>query len=444
MHTRQGMTRSISRRFPLSAVAGAALLMLGRSDSLTVPFKSKLPMLSPSRVTKSIGSIRSRLTRECAIRQETKGLYWLKLSSASRFASCEGHSSSATTSRAPSESLCRRSHHSFSVSTDPGRTFDTPVDRHFKLNGTLPRPSTMHREISIQPNSDRDNILVIGDVHGCLDELLDLVEEATKRNDGVEFDCVILVGDLVNKGPSSAAVVRHVREMGWYCVRGNHDNSALMAALGDQRRQQQRRYEWVKDLSDEDILWLSELPYTIRIRHVADPEGADAFGQGEGSNVVIVHAGFVPGVDLQHQSIQDMITLRNVAPVGQDGKYVSEYDRSNPPKEPVVSWASAWKGPGRVIFGHDARRGLQSHSHATGLDSGCCYGKELTGICLPSRRIVQVKARQVYCPPGVSCGTPCLDALTLLLATNLEFDMKERSPACNYLKFDPSSAVETT
>jgi bis(5'-nucleosyl)-tetraphosphatase (symmetrical) len=116
---------------------------------------------------------------------------------------------------------------------------------------------------------------------------------------------------------------------------------------------------------------------------------------------VIVHAGFVPGVDLEHQTIQDMITLRNVAPVGQDGKYVSEFDRANPSKEPAVPWASTWRGPGYVIFGHDARRGLQSHSHATGLDSGCCYGKELTGICLPSRRIVQVKARQVYCPPGV-------------------------------------------
>jgi Calcineurin-like phosphoesterase len=263
MHTRQGMTRNISRRVPLSAVAGAALLMLGRSDSLTVPVKSKWPMLSPSRVTKSIESIRSKLTRECAIRQESKGLYLLKVSSASRFVSCEGHSSSTTTWRAPTD-FRDRSHHNFSVSTDVGRTYDTPVDRYFKLNGALPRPSTMHREISIRPNPDRDNILVIGDVHGCLDELLDLVEEATKRNDGVEFDFVILVGDLVNKGPSSAAVVRHVREMGWHCVRGNHDNSALMAALGDQRRQQQQRYDWVKDLSDEDILWLSELPYTIQ------------------------------------------------------------------------------------------------------------------------------------------------------------------------------------
>jgi bis(5'-nucleosyl)-tetraphosphatase (symmetrical) len=382
-------------------------VVLGRADSMTVPPKSELRFPSRSMCGPFSGSIWPRSTRECAPYQGVKGLPGMGLLSAYQIASCEGQVSSTmnslpTSNDAVGHEPSRRSHGSCSVSTEPAsRTYDTSVDRHYKLHGALPRPNVMHRVISIQMNSDRDNILVIGDVHGCLEELQDLVEEATTRNDGIEFDCIILVGDLVNKGPSSADVVRKVREMGWLCVRGNHDDGALMAAVGDQRRQHQRRYEWVKDLSDEDVLWLSELPYTIRIRHVVDQENTHASWQGEDSALVIVHAGFVPGVDLEHQAIQDMITLRNVAPAGQEGEYVSEYHRANLSTESAVPWASAWKGPGHVIFGHDARRGLQSHSHATGLDSGCCYGKELTGISLPSRRIVQVKARQVYCPPGV-------------------------------------------
>jgi hypothetical protein len=275
------------------------------------------------------------------------------------------------------------------------------VDAYYRIHRTLPRPAVAHQEIEI---CRKDSVLVVGDVHGCLEELLELVDRAAVAYDSDEEEgkgkegngCVyvVLVGDLVNKGPRSADVVRLVRTMkkrdGWLCVRGNHDDGALLAAVGDERRKSKRRYDWVDDLSDEDVVWLSELPYTIRIRC------KDCDDDQDDPTTIVVHAGLVPGVKLEDQTAQDMITLRNVvvvnagAEAGFGRRYISENDPlvSDQENRELVAWASAWTGPGHVVFGHDARRGLQLHAHATGLDTGCCYGKHLSGIVLPSRRLV--------------------------------------------------------
>ena len=49
-----------------------------------------------------------------------------------------------------------------------------------------------------------------------------------------------------------------------------------------------------------------------------------------------------------------------------------------------------------MYFGHDAKRGLQLVGAATGLDTGCCYGRQLSAMILPERRLVQVQALRVY------------------------------------------------
>lgn len=255
-----------------------------------------------------------------------------------------------------------------------------PVEKHITLN----RPENR--------NSNHRGILVVGDVHGCLDELKILHKVAVEENSGRDFEHVILVGDLVNKGPKSAEVVKYCRSQkprGWLSIRGNHDNGAIKAALGDPKQSGKSKYSWVDNLNSEDVAYMTQLPYTIRIP--GEYWGSDTVV----NDILIVHAGLLPGVNLEDQTVETMVTVRNVENMG-NGRY--EYQAKE--TSTSVAWAKAWGGPEHIIFGHDAKRKLQLEPNATGLDTGACYGFELTGVILPENRRVSVKSLEEYCPIG--------------------------------------------
>ena len=292
------------------------------------------------------------------------------------------------------------------------RTFITETDEYYKRFKKLPKPPHMHdvltRLVSAETrrkikHSDRTNkILIIGDVHGCLDELKLLIAKASKdHNEGKQFAAVILVGDLCNKGPFSSEVIRFVREQShMYSIRGNHDNAALEAALGDADRMAKERYAWVKDLTDQDVDWLASLPYTIRI-----PK--EMISRQSKNDVLVVHAGLIPNVEMDEQDIKTMLTVRNLTPTYHDVRSKdpntttqTKYKYYNPEatEQNPIPVAKTWVGPELVIFGHDAKRGIQIEEHAIGLDSGCVYGNKLTGIVFPEKELVSIEALKAYSP----------------------------------------------
>lgn len=63
-------------------------------------------------------------------------------------------------------------------------------------------------------------------------------------------------------------------------------------------------------------------------------------------------------------------------------------------------WDGSTHGPPRIIFGHDARRRLQKHPNALGLDTGCLYGNGLTGLHLPDNVLMEAPSRRVYVLAG--------------------------------------------
>ena len=204
--------------------------------------------------------------------------------------------------------------------------------------------------------------IFIGDVHGCLDELRILVE----RLDLHKQDRVILLGDLINRGPDSAGVVRYVAEKGFECILGNHEEDFLHS---DQKL---NKYKSLAEQLKEPLLrFLESLPLYI-----------------EEERFIAVHAGLQPD---RHPAKTKREVLLNIRTWDGNGK-----DLFSPELPP---WYDLYQGPKTVFYGHWARQGLNIREKTVGLDSGCVYGNSLSAYILEERRVVQVKAKRRHYIP---------------------------------------------
>jgi bis(5'-nucleosyl)-tetraphosphatase (symmetrical) len=209
-------------------------------------------------------------------------------------------------------------------------------------------PSVVHRVADDVAASTR--LLVIGDVHGCFDELQLLLQAC---DFSPAHDRLVFVGDLVNKGPQSLDVVRFVRDSHSLCVRGNHDDAALSAFykwVEGGRVPGSAKYPYVEHFEPEDVAFLEQLPFSLSLPNHG--------------NAVVVHAGVVPGLQLEHQRPFDMYKMRFVQreKAGDEDSQWKALEKkkfqSEDGGEPHM-WAKVWSGPRHVYFGHAAGAGLQ-------------------------------------------------------------------------------------
>lgn len=209
--------------------------------------------------------------------------------------------------------------------------------------------------------------IVVGDIHGCYDELVDLLEEVKFGGN----DRLVAVGDLITKGPKNREVLdRFMSEPNFLAVMGNHDLALRRRWNGEKfklKASQKPTHKELKKEKDHYVGYLNSLPFSIDL----------------GTHLV-VHAGLRPGVALHSQTSEDLTELRSLGP-----------DRESRNGTP---WYDEYDGEKIVLFGHwpadNPRRGRK----AIGLDTGCVYGHHLTAYIIETGELKSVAARRAYDP----------------------------------------------
>jgi serine/threonine protein phosphatase 1 len=218
----------------------------------------------------------------------------------------------------------------------------------------------------------KGRLIAIGDIHGCHREFEDLLGKLELER----HDRVVLLGDLVNRGPDSAKVIALARQHARLSLLGNHELRLLnYRKTGDPTHLKRTDYETLKQLSHHDWAYLSAMPLTYH----------DA-----AHGAVLVHGGFLPSQPWRHQPARIVTRIQVV----RDGMPLK---RSEDPAAP--HWSELWAGPPFVIYGHTPRPEVSRLKWSLGIDTGCVLGGSLTACILPEKRIVQVRAREKYYEP---------------------------------------------
>ena len=240
---------------------------------------------------------------------------------------------------------------------------------------------------------------IIGDVHGCFEELVILLQRLGYRVETRADDTgdtgfsvthpqgrkVLFVGDLVDRGPAVAKVLNLAMSMTAdgtaLCVAGNHEAKLVRKLQGRQVRISHGLAATLAQLE-------AEAP-EFQQRAAAFLDGLISHYVLDDGNLVVAHA----GLKAEYQG-RASARVRDFCLYGETTGETDEFGL------PVrADWAAAYRGQAMVVYGHTPVVEPAWLNRTINIDTGCVFGGRLTALRYPEKELVSVAAAQVYCEP---------------------------------------------
>ncbi len=235
---------------------------------------------------------------------------------------------------------------------------------------------------------------VVGDVHGCLVELLELLKALgygvkRRREDFAVIPpqgrTLAFVGDLVDRGPVAAGVLRLVMDMARagtaLCVAGNRDVELVRAMKG--------RVTQVSRGMARTLEQLAAQPKEFRAEAVRFLRGLPSQLMLDAGGLVIAHAGLKEALQGRASAEARAFALH--------GEVTHERDASGLPAR--KNWAAGYRGKALVVHGHTPVSAPEWLNNTVNLDTGCVYGGHLTALRYPERETISIPAKAIHYTP---------------------------------------------
>jgi protein phosphatase len=241
---------------------------------------------------------------------------------------------------------------------------------------------------------------IIGDVHGCFDELVELLTQlgySVKKQSNTagpldysvklpEGRKVVFLGDLVDRGPKIPEVLRLAMSMvkagTALCVPGNHDIKLMRKLRGKDVQITHGLADSLQQLDKESPEFRAQVSDFLDelVSHYVLDEG----------KLVVAHAGMKEEMQGRGSG-----KVRDFALYGETTGETDEFGL------PVrYNWAAEYRGRAMVVYGHTPVPQPDWLNRTINIDTGCVFGGNLTALRYPEKEIVSVAARETYAQPA--------------------------------------------
>ncbi|MFD1066014.1 bis(5'-nucleosyl)-tetraphosphatase PrpE [Oceanobacillus locisalsi] len=233
---------------------------------------------------------------------------------------------------------------------------------------------------------------IIGDIHGCYDELLDLLKQLCYQQKNGQYshpegNKLVFLGDLTDRGPNSIAVIQLVYQLVIeqkiaYYVPGNHCNKLYRYFLGNQVQKKHGLETTVAEWEKLDINQKED----VQEKFMTLYEKAPLYLYCKDMKFIVAHAGIKEGFIGQNNSRVKSFVLY--------GDVTGKTDHHGKPVR--RDWAKHYHGEFWIIYGHTPVLEPRQINQTINIDTGCVFGNRLTAFQFPKQNIVSVPSKQPF------------------------------------------------